>query len=256
MSRRQLAVDVRAMGAQRTTSQELDILKRRTQLRARIKAFRKLQKTYMPNIRRYLTPSQRVSWDTGGKEPEGIRLFMPSDLATKQMRVKACVRGLDGVEARLRDGEAGESLDVLRGGLRTRTATTKFKVRNWSGQRALTRGQGILRLLNLKIHGSKLRYRYSRQALLKLKGHGEWEKQYRVLTEDDVRALNERALTDEEKAERERLREAGEVTEEGGIAHMEDLVSGETHRTLSWIWYAFSDKETDDKLHEGEWYLQ
>ncbi|KAJ7042326.1 hypothetical protein C8F04DRAFT_946170 [Mycena alexandri] len=172
------------------------------------------------------------------------------------MRVKACVRGLDGVEARLRDGEAGESLDVLRGGLRTRTATTKFKVRNWSGQRALTRGQGILRLLNLKIHGSKLRYRYSRQALLKLKGHGEWEKQYRVLTEDDVRALNERALTDEEKAERERLREAGEVTEEGGIAHMEDLVSGETHRTLSWIWYTFSDKETDDKLHEAlrvEW---
>ncbi|KAJ7027748.1 hypothetical protein C8F04DRAFT_901289, partial [Mycena alexandri] len=137
---------------------------------------------------------------------EAIRLFMPSDLATNELRVKACANGLDGVEARLRDGEAEEALDSLRDGLRTRTATTRFKVRNWSGQSALTRGQGILRLVNLKIHGAKLRYRYARQALRKLKGHGEWEKRLRILTEDDVRALNERALTDEEKAERERLR--------------------------------------------------
>lgn len=252
--RRQLAVDIRAMGAHRTTTQELDILRRRTTLRARIKGFRKLQQIYMPNVRRHLTRSQRVEWDADRKEPETIRLFMPSDLATKELREKACAVGLDGVEARLRDGEAEEALDSLRDGLRTRTATTRFKVRNWSGQRALTRGQGILRLINLKIHGAKLRYRYARQALRKLKGHGAWEERLQVLTEDDVRALNERALTDEEKAERERLREAGEVIEEGGVALAGDVVSGETHRSLSWIWYAVVRKGGNEsqKLEEGE----
>ncbi|KAJ7036055.1 hypothetical protein C8F04DRAFT_1181827 [Mycena alexandri] len=262
-AQRQLTIDVKAAGPHATPTQQLDMLKRRTQLRARIKAFRKLQQTYMPAVRANLTRSQRVEWDTGGKEPENTRLFMPSDLSTKKQRDKACVKGLDGIEARLRDGEAGEALDALRDGLRTRTATTRFKVRNWSGQRALTRGQGILRLVNLKIHGAKIRYRYTRQALLKLKGHGAWEDRLRVLTEEDVRALNERALNEEEKAERERLREAGEMVEEGGIAVAGDLVSGETHRTLSWIWYAVRKKQAEDeadkedeKLHEAlrvEW---
>ncbi|KAJ7175600.1 hypothetical protein C8R46DRAFT_890642 [Mycena filopes] len=204
----------------------------------------------MPNIRQHLTQAQRVEWDSGGKEPESQRLFMPSDLSSGAVRKRACAKGLDGVEARLRDGEVREALDDLRDGLRTRTATTGFKIRNWSGQRALTRGQGILCLVNLKIHGCKLRYRYSRHCLLKLKEHGDWEKELEILTEDDVRALNERALT---KAERERLREAEEVVDEGGIAAAGDVVSGETHRTLSWIASKLGGE--DEKLHEGEWRL-
>jgi hypothetical protein len=68
--------------------------------------------------------------------------------------------------------------------------------------------------------------------MLKLKGHGDWEKRLRVLSKDDVCALNERSLTDEEKGERERLRAAGEVPEEGGIAGLGDVVSGETQDAL------------------------
>ncbi|KAJ7024617.1 hypothetical protein C8F04DRAFT_1270161 [Mycena alexandri] len=239
-SQRQLAVSIKAAGPKPSTSDQLETLKRRTQLRVRLRAFRKLQMTFMPKLRRYLTASQRSTWDADDKEPEQTRLFMPSDISSRVNRMKACAPGLDGVEARLRVGETGEALDGLRGGLRIRTATTKFKVRNWSGQRALTRGQGILR-----------------NALLKLKGHGEWEKKLRVLTEEDVRALNERALTAEEQAAREQLREAGEVVEEGGIAALGDVVTGETHRSLSWIWYGTSDLDgADAKLHEAlrvEW---
>jgi hypothetical protein len=214
----------------------------------------------MPRLRQYLTPSQRAVWDAEDKEPEATRLFMPSDLSSRSAREKACAWGLDGVESCLRDGEAEEALDQLRLSLRTQTGTMKFKIRNWAGQRALTRGQGILRQINIKTHASKLCYRYARQALLKLKDHGNWEKRLRVLAEDDVRAL-----MDEEKGERDRLREAGQVPDEGGIAHYNDVVSGETHRTLSWIWYAVSkkkhdkedDKEDDSeeeevKVHEGE----
>ncbi|KAJ7839911.1 hypothetical protein B0H13DRAFT_1649958 [Mycena leptocephala] len=253
---RQLAVDIKAIGPNPTISQQLDILKRRAQLRNRIQSFRRLQGTYMPNVRRHLTASQRIIWDQDDKEPEATRLFMPSDVATRKAREKACAKGLDGVEARLRDGEAREALDAVRTGLRTRTATTKFKVRNWSAQRALTRGQGILRQVNLKVHVAKLRYRYARQALLKLKDHGDWEQELQVLADDDVRALNERALTEEEKGERDRLRAAGQVPEEGGIAAVGVVVAGETHRTLSWIWYRVSKKEGDEKLEEAvrvEW---
>ncbi|KAJ7667892.1 hypothetical protein DFH06DRAFT_983104 [Mycena polygramma] len=255
-----MALILGLMSHQTTTGaihQGLDILRQRTQLRIRLTAFRKLQGTYMPKLRRYLTPAQRVIWDADDKEPEATRLFLPSDLESKIARLKACARGLDGVESRMRQGEAGEALDAVRTGLRCRTATTRFKIRNWSGQRALTRGQGILRQVNIKIHAGALRYRYARHALLKLRGHGDWEKKWRVLAEDDIRALNERSLTEEEQAERERLRDAGEVPDEGGIAALGDVVSGETHRTLSWIWYAASDKEGDDeKLHEAlrvEW---
>ncbi|KAJ7017144.1 hypothetical protein C8F04DRAFT_979867 [Mycena alexandri] len=221
-STRQLAVAIKVAGAAPSTSEQLDILKRRTQLRIKLNSFRTMQKSYMPKLRQYLTPSQRAIWDADDKEPEATRLFMPSDFSSAKARTKACAKGLEEVEARLRLGEAGESLDGLRHGLRTRTATKKFKVRNWSGQRALTRGQGILRHINIKIHASKLRYRYARQAVLKLKGHGEWEDKLR----------------------------------EGGISAVGDVVTGETHRSLSWIWYGVSAKNGDEKLHEAlrvEW---
>ncbi|KAJ6485485.1 hypothetical protein DFH09DRAFT_1106210 [Mycena vulgaris] len=247
-TQRQLAVTIQACSAHPSSTQQIDIMKR---------PFCKLQGTYMPKVRRYLSTSQRAIWDADNREPEATRLFMPSDLPSKVHRQKVCAKGLDGVEARLREAEAGETLNHLRQGLRTRTATTRFKVRNWSGQRALTRGQGILRQINIKIHASKLRYRYARQAILKLKLHGDWEHRLRVLAEDDVRGLNERTLTDEEKSQRECLVAMGQAPEEGGVAGLGDVVSGETHRTLSWIWYESSAKDNnDEKLHEAlrvEW---
>ncbi|KAJ7042214.1 hypothetical protein C8F04DRAFT_946055 [Mycena alexandri] len=235
-TQRQLAIAIKAAGPTPSPTQELDFLKRRTSLRMRLQSFRKLQLTYMPKLRRYLSPTQRAVYDADDQQPEATRLFMPSDIGSAASRQKACAPGLDGVEARLRHGEAGDALSQLRQGLRVRTMTNRFKIRNWTGQRALTRGQGILRQVNIKIHGCKLRYRYARQALLKLKGHGAWEDLYRVLEESDVRALSEREVREEEEAHEMHL---------------------ETHRTLSWIWYAAPTKQTGDtKLHEAirvEW---
>jgi hypothetical protein len=127
--------------------------------------------------------------------------------------------------------------------------TNKFKIRNWSGQRALTRGQGILCQINIRIHAAKLRYRYAQQALLKLKGHREWETQFRVLQDDDVRALNDRSLREEEQAQDEHL---GALGVADGLPAIGVVVAGEGHRTLSWIWYVHSTTaEGDAKLHEG-----
>ncbi|KAJ7019042.1 hypothetical protein C8F04DRAFT_1276744 [Mycena alexandri] len=220
-TQRQLAVAIKAAGPNPSPTQELDFLKRRTSLRMRLQGFRKLQLTYMPKLRR----------------PEATRLFMPSEIGTAASRGKACAPGLDGVEARLRQGEVGDALSQLRQGLRVRTMTNRFKIRNWSGQRALTAGTG-----------------YIASALLKLKGHGQWEDQFRVLEESDVRALSDREVRDEEQAHDAHLGALG-VAE--GLAATGAVAAGETHRTLSWIWYAAPTKQTGDKkLHEAirvEW---
>ncbi|KAJ7483686.1 hypothetical protein B0H11DRAFT_1914569 [Mycena galericulata] len=176
-SQRYLAIDVKAI-ANPTDKQALDFVKRRTALIKRIRAFRKMQRTYMPNVRRFLTPSQREVWDTEpDREAEAIRLFMPSDIADKVKRTKACAAGLADVEGELRVGEAREALEALRQGLHAWTLTNRFRLRNCTGQHALTRGQGVLRQINMRIYKAKLRYRYARNAVSCLKGHSGWERE-------------------------------------------------------------------------------
>ncbi|KAF8209776.1 hypothetical protein K438DRAFT_1960011 [Mycena galopus ATCC 62051] len=187
-------------------------------------------------------------WDTETEwEAEAARLFLPSDLSDKTKRDRACAAGLAEVEAELRVGEAREVLHALRHGLQMRTMTNRFRLHHCTGQRMLTRGQGVLRQINLKIHRAKLRYR-----------HGPWEAELKVLEDSDVCALNERALTAEEAEERKRIHRYGDVEEEGGVAAFGVVALGETHRQLSWIWYSAgcvgepSKLELEEALHV-EW---
>lgn len=250
--RRYLAIDIKAV-ANPTEIQTLDFMKRRAALVKRLRAFRKVQRAYMPNLRRFLTASQRILWDSeADRDAETVRLFLPSDILDQEKRGHACAEGLPDVEASLRAGECHESLESLRQGLRARTMTNRFRLRHWSGQRMLTRGQGILRQINLRIHKAKLRYRYGRNALLRLKGHGPWERELQVLEDKDVLALNERALTAEEAAQRQSIHDYEGVPEEGGIAALGEVAAGESRRTLSWIWYSTkADSENEADLVEG-----
>ncbi|KAJ7895592.1 hypothetical protein B0H14DRAFT_3628195 [Mycena olivaceomarginata] len=212
----------------------------------------------MPNLRQHLMATQRAVMDSeGDRNAEAVRLFMPSDIADRKKRENACALGLPEVEAELRVGEAREALEALRQGLRTRTMTNRFRLRHCTGQRMLTRGQGILRQINLKIHKAKLRYRYARNALLRLRGHGSWEQELKVLEDSDVRALNERALTAEEAERRRAVHDYEDIAEEGGVAAFGVVALGEGHRTLSWIWYtAKSDEPSETELVEAlrvEW---
>ncbi|KAJ7165438.1 hypothetical protein C8R43DRAFT_878439, partial [Mycena crocata] len=255
-SQRYLTIDIKAQTTP-TDLQSLDFLKRRTAITRRIRAFRKLQRTYMPNVRRFLTQSQRALWDSeADRDAEAVRLFLPSDIGDKKQRAKGCAQGLADCEAQLREAEAREALVKLREGLSIRTMTNRFRRRNFTGQRALTRGQGILRQLNMRIHKAKLRYRYARNALYRLRDHGPWEQEFKVLEEKDVRALNERALTEEETAQRQAVHDLADV-EEGGFARYGVVALGESRQTLSWIWYSgCKEKPTEKELIEAlrvEW---
>jgi hypothetical protein len=221
-----------------SAAQKLAFTKRRTTMLKRIHKFRQIQRIYMPALRAILSDAQKQVFDGNGEQvPEATHLFMPSEIERKEWRGRACAVGLSDIEARMREGEATDALEAVRHGLRTRTMTNRYKLRNYTGQGMMTKGQGILRQINIKIHIAKLRYCYSRAALLALSGHGHWEEKLKVLNEDDIRALNERALTAEEKAQNEHWAEIGGAIIEGGVARAAGVAAGEGNHTLSWIWY-------------------
>ncbi|KAJ7113911.1 hypothetical protein C8R44DRAFT_740790 [Mycena epipterygia] len=235
-TQRILAIDVKSL-ADPTPLQTLDFVKRRAAVTKRVRGFRRLQRRYMPRLRRHMTPAQRSLLDGAVQTvAEETRLFLPSSIGDADKRDLACASGLAAIEEELREAEALEALEELRQGLRTRTMTNRYRIRNATGQRALTRGQGVLRQISLRIHKAKLRYRYARNALMRLRGSGPWEQRLRVLEEGDIRALNERALTEEEEARKEMLVELGAVIE-GGVSGVGSVAANETHRKLSWIWY-------------------
>ncbi|KAJ7016056.1 hypothetical protein C8F04DRAFT_983227, partial [Mycena alexandri] len=180
---------------------------------------------------------------------EAVKLFMPSELAAA-VRAQACEKGLEAIEEEMREGELQETLEELRQALRLRTMTNRFRQRNMTVQRALTRGQGVLRQITIRVHKAKLRYRYARNALARLQGHGPWEKTYKVLEEGDVRGINERAAAEEELAERETMRELGAIVE-GGIAAAEGVTAGEGRHKTSWIWWTTKTDGAEEELVEG-----
>ncbi|KAJ6490862.1 hypothetical protein C8R45DRAFT_1053137 [Mycena sanguinolenta] len=209
-SQQHLAIDVKAV-ANPTDAQSVEFLKRRTNLLKRIRAFRKLQRTYMPRLRVYLTASQRALFDSEtDRNAEVVRLFMPSDILDAKKRVLACAMGLPDTEADLRMGEAREALGAL-----------------------------------LKIHKAKIRYRYARNAIKRLKGDGPWEVELKILEDEDVQALNERALTAEEKAQKKTIHDYGDVEEDGGEAVRPDRggAGGRYASCQMSIWLENSDFE-------------
>ncbi|KAJ7121769.1 hypothetical protein C8R43DRAFT_1136456 [Mycena crocata] len=261
-TQRRLTVDVKALKDPSVT-QRLAFTKRRTTMLKHIHKFRAIQRIYMPALRALLSDTEKQMYDGNGEQlPECTRLFMPSEILDKVTRKRACAAGLPDVEARMREGEASEALEAVRNGLRTRTMTNRYKVRNFTGQGMMTRGQGILRDINIKIHRGKIRYRYARAALLGLWGHGGWEESLKILADDDVRALNERALTLEEKAQQEHWAEIGGAIIEGGVARAAGVARGEGNHELSWIWYTpglrapGDDEDNDPRLIDAlrvEW---
>lgn len=186
--------------------------------------------------------------------PERVFLHMPSGLSPAE-RATSCSNSLCEIEAELRYAHASDALDDLRHHLRLRTFTNKFKVKNVTGQRPNTRARTLQKQIDTKVRAGAAKYRRSRLAYLNLVGPGDWEITLRVLEDRDIRALNERALTESEEEERRRVRMLG------GTSTVEDeefeLIGGSTEgsegrRTLSWIWFAVpAGGASDAGMHEG-----
>lgn len=234
-------------------------IERRLSLRKKIEAFRQLQLDHMPGVQRLLEEYSNL--DDQDHEAEDIPLFMPSDLAAA-VRSLICDAKLIAVEDELREAQTSESLDDLRRALRARTFANKFKIKNVTGQRANTRAHEWQKTIDNQALTSKYRYRRARKALLALRGHGAWEATLKELKDEDVRAFNERALTEVERLERVEARRVAGFTEEQIEAETIDnsgLQLGEGRRAIhiSWIWYSAgtaglrSAATSEAEVHEG-----
>lgn len=237
-----------------TALQTATIVEKRIALHKRLLRFRELQKTHMPGL-----DPKALSLSTPSDVPgrvtyiEDCKLYMPSELPVSERR-RYCSDDLLKMEERLSEGDAFDALERLLHHLRTRSFINRFKVANITGQVRNTRARDTQSRIDDKVQEAASHYRRARQALLTLRGPGEWENRLRELQPSDVRALNERELTAQEKTERRRVRalagqDNGEDDENSEVAVTQGYTVGEGQRRPSWIWFNGNMPESiDDSL--------
>jgi hypothetical protein len=218
----------------------------------------------MPGLDLYLASQSSCLLDaTSMSTPEHIVLYFPSSFPSEHCS-SICTGGIKDIEDRLHFAQVTESLTKLRCQLMKRTYASQYKVRNISSQRHYTRFQTLQDQTEYKIKLSSLQYNTAKDALLRLRGPGTWEKMLRELHGEDIRGLSERALIEEEKEETRWTRTmAGvsgyQMTEEGMVDDVPTptfnpgphLAVGEGHRTLSWIWYSTTGDEITNNISTG-----
>ncbi|KAJ7624691.1 hypothetical protein FB45DRAFT_836724 [Roridomyces roridus] len=261
----QETIRLEARRRERTSIQAADLQRKRTQTLSLIQRFRDEQVHFMPGLKSHLE-ALRPSGDTEStSRPEDMKLHLPSAWPAT-LRQTLCITGLPEEEERLRAAQAWDALRELRRQLRTRMLAHQFKRAHTSGQAAYTKSQQLHNSIEQRIRAAATSYKTARAALLSLRGPGEWETDLRVLTNQDIRGMNERTLNEQEKEEDRRARNivgADELDEFGEVIERTvrfNLEMGEGNRFLSWIWYAGgagAGSTTDEgKLHDDiriEW---
>lgn len=243
-----------------TTVQATDLQKRRTALLKRILKYQDSLASFMPGLNEYLEQQGYIDLTD---RPEKMPLYLPSSFPTP-IRRRIGPDSVARIEERLRDGQAHEALASLRRHLRIRVVAYKYKSRHVASQRSFMRSRELETSIESKIATATSAYNRAREALLALRGPGEWEKVLQVLKREDIRGLNERTLTAEEKETYQKTRVLAGLTVEPEEGELDDLLNiptmrvnpsleiGEGRRMLSWIWYTVSNEELEgNTVHDS-----
>ena len=85
-------------------------------------------------------------------------------------------------------------------------------------------------------------------AVLQTAGPGAWERRLQLLRDEDIRSFNERALTEQEKADRAAIRQAAGMPVDGifGLDFLDGLEARGGRRMLSWIWLVEGGAEDEN----------
>lgn len=235
-----------------TTNQATIDQTRRLGFYRKLASYRTFREAYMPGL---VVNEENAIQATDNIPLDQIPLHLPFSVPLAD-RAQTCSPSLFVVEADLRYGQASDALEELRRHLRTRTNTNRFKIKNVTGQRANTRARTLQNSIDKRVKISAAKYRWARDAYIALVGLGPSEGVLQELMPADVRALNERGLTEYEKEERRRLRFRVGLPNEDDEFTVEETTSGgpgEGYRTLSWIWLrptGSADEEAD--MQEGK----
>ena len=173
---------------------------------------------------------------------------------------------------RLREAQAYDALDKVRNMLKVKSRMIEFKNRNVRGQREGLKSRSVIDSIHEKARMAAERYRRARIAKMFLSGPGDWEAILQVLEDGDIRGYQDpnrlrvrqgrRGILDDEQLER--LATSTPYV----VADNEDLTlfneprgrrdgTGETRRTLSWIWTTDSNvagpEDLSDDILRAEW---
>lgn len=229
----------------------------------------------MPGLLQY--QADAASLDSSDSDnPEDMVLWLPSKVGALARR-QVCREGVPRFEERLRKVQLEDSLEAVRHILQIKARMVAFKNKNVRGQREGTRSRTIINRVHQKARASAEKYRAVRKAFLALSGPGEWEETYRVLLDSDIRGYQDPAHL-RPRTGRRGILEDGQI-EAAATASMTAVApdlnvatanfslfnedrgrrdgTGETRRTLSWIWTAgnttVDPDDVSDDILRAEW---
>lgn len=253
-----------------TEHQGTTLQDQRNVLHTKLEAWEPLRTIYMPGLIQYLSDvgeSNGLALDDPDRNPEEMKLWLLSNIPAKS-RVSVCLDGLPSMEDRLHTAQCQDTLQGIRHTLRLKLCMVQFKNKNTRGQHATTRSRSVIDGVHQRALAFATKYQVARAAKMELTGGGEWEDVLRVLENRDIRAYTNpermkqgtgRQGTNEDSDEPQRtIQDAAEEIdvelEERGVHGS----TGETRRTLSWIWLTstinlYDRTDKNDEILCSEW---
>ncbi|KAF9471153.1 hypothetical protein BDN70DRAFT_783782, partial [Pholiota conissans] len=263
----QLAKDTKSSATARA---EGGLTVQRNILRSRLRSWEQLQAIYMPGLLQYRISAELSGTSTpSDRHPESVELWLPSSIPNEH-RTHVCIADLPNVEEQLRTAQCRDALDAIRHILRVKSRMVLFKNKNVRGQREGTRSRTIIDRVHERAKAAAAKYRAARRAKMALCGSGDWEEELRPLADGDIRAYQDPNRLRPRTGRRGTLEDdqLAAVPEADIMDEHDDINllrqprerrdgTGETRRTLSWIWMTSSRSrdpadETDEILR-SEW---
>ncbi|KAK0435340.1 uncharacterized protein EV420DRAFT_1653285 [Desarmillaria tabescens] len=267
-SQRKLCLEVRKLKANPTAHQDAHIAEQRSLLRSKIKKFEELHATYMPGLLQFITETQEVDYLSTGALAEEVRLWLPSCIPVDH-RSQVCEASLSEMEEHLCTVQCHDSLGSIRHILRLKMRMVEYKNKNVRGQRDGTRSWMGIDAIHEWALAAAIKYHMAREAKMKLSGLGDWEEGLHKLEDGDICSYQDPDCLHKGTGRRgtnEDSWEPGLVPKlpEPGIDLYQDSRekrdgTGQTWRTLSWIWtmtkinLVDGADENDDEVLHLEW---
>ncbi|KAL0570776.1 hypothetical protein V5O48_011179, partial [Marasmius crinis-equi] len=243
--------DVAEKKREPTLRQSTKIVDERSAIRRQLRNLEEVRAIYMPGLLQFLRDLGEEQGAEEEEKAEDIVVWLPSSLERGEVD-RICAPGLAEIEARLQKGRAHDALDGVRHTLRVKARMVLFKNTNVRGQRDSGRSREVINTVEARAKAYAQKYRLCRKLYHELVGE---DSELPELKDGDIRSYKDpaevkvgpgRRGTDEWGEESTAASTAHHKMTTPGIdlipldrrelAHRTVHRTGETRKTLSWIW--------------------
>ncbi|PPQ86897.1 hypothetical protein CVT25_012538 [Psilocybe cyanescens] len=228
-------------GVNLTIRQAGSLTEQRNVLSTGIRAWEQLLPIYILGLLQYQTDYPSLSASTNAKD---AILYLLSFIPEPH---RSCIStvGLNDIEIRLCHAQMVDSLNSVCQILKVKTRMIQFKNKNIRGQRDSTRSTSVIDRVHERTRLSSAKYRAARVAYLALVGPGDWEATFKKLEDRDIRGVGRHGTLEDGQGLEDSVWEEGEFMLFNEVRTRRDG-TGETRRTLSWIWTMPAGQGSED----------